>query len=330
MNSKKLETVGIVVLNYNNAQDTMECVDSILDQDSDLFELCIVDNHSTDDSYTQLLQWQENNFSYNKPKQSPIFRSNIEAKVSSTTRQKHHKKVHIIQSDSNSGYAAGNNIGLQYLAAFESITYFWILNNDTVITSDALTKLNDSFKANQATQSGNTGILAQKLLDYQHPKKIQALGGYLTRPFMTSNHVAEGQNDATSEILEPFLTQVEYPVGAAMFFSRRFLEHAEYMNEGYFLYYEEIDWIKRSLNKAQTLGYCLDSIVFHKEGATTSKSEQISRLSYAYAIRNRVRYAWRNEQLYFPLTLLYTILVLIKHLISGRYKLVKRVVWPKI
>jgi len=318
------ELIGIVVLNYNNVSDTMECVDSILNQITDTFKLCIVDNCSTDDSYKQLQQWKMENFSYKRPVQSPIPKELENAPLDQTEQRKNRvKQVHLIKADKNEGYAAGNNIGLKYLKQFNDVAYFWILNNDTVVVADALQRLRKSFDTNMQQQSETTGILAQKILDYRHPTKIQALGGRLKRPIMQSVHIAEGHEDKSEDVLSKYLAEIEYPIGAALFFSRRFLEQSGYMYEGYFLYYEEIDWLKRSLNNNMTLGYCLDSLVYHKEGATTGKSEEISNLSLAYATRNRPLYALRNEMFYFPLTMTYTVLVLTKHLCKGNFKLLK-------
>ena len=194
-------------------------------------------------------------------------------------------------------------------------------NLSRFLACGALEKLTLTFAKNSQQQSGTTGILTQKLLDYRQPTKIQALGGRLTRPIMQSVHIAEGQIDRPAQELTHYLDEIEYPVGASLFFSRRFLEQSGYLHEGYFLYYEEIDWVKRSLNKTTTLGYSLESLVYHKEGASTGKTEQTSTLSLAYAIRNRPYYALRNEILYVPLTLTYTALVLIKHLFKGNISL---------
>ena len=45
-----------------------------------------------------------------------------------------------IETGSNRGYAAGNNVGLRY-ALRAGYDYFWVLNNDTVVERDALQPL---------------------------------------------------------------------------------------------------------------------------------------------------------------------------------------------
>ena len=42
--------VAIIVLNWNGLRDTLECIESVLNQDYDNFVIIVVDNGSTDDS----------------------------------------------------------------------------------------------------------------------------------------------------------------------------------------------------------------------------------------------------------------------------------------
>ena len=62
------KTLGIVILNYLNYKDTLECVKSLLGQSYKAFYIVIVDNHSANESYQVL----RNNFLVLKI--SPLFR----------------------------------------------------------------------------------------------------------------------------------------------------------------------------------------------------------------------------------------------------------------
>jgi len=46
--------VYVIVLNWNGAKDTCLCVNSLLQMNYDKFRIVIVDNKSTDDSYTTI------------------------------------------------------------------------------------------------------------------------------------------------------------------------------------------------------------------------------------------------------------------------------------
>lgn len=98
--------VGIVILNYNNYEDTLACISSLNHLNETENKVYVVDNCSTNESYVQL----NNNL--------PEF-------------------VQLIQSGENGGYAAGNNIGIKK-AIEEGCTHICVLNNDTVVTCDFL------------------------------------------------------------------------------------------------------------------------------------------------------------------------------------------------
>ena len=53
-NNVKEKEIGIVVLNYKNFHETIECVKSILLQKDVFFNIVIVDNGSSNESYDEL------------------------------------------------------------------------------------------------------------------------------------------------------------------------------------------------------------------------------------------------------------------------------------
>lgn len=100
--------VAVIVLNYNNYEDTVECVRSVEALRYPRCSVVIVDNASPDGSGLMLL----NTF----------------------------KEHTVIISERNGGYAAGNNIGIRY-ALERNADYILILNNDATVTPDILDHL---------------------------------------------------------------------------------------------------------------------------------------------------------------------------------------------
>lgn len=97
---------GFVVLNYNNYQDTIACVESILRiTDREDYFVVIVDNASPNDSYE-------------------VLKSEFEG----------HPKIKLALSDKNGGYSAGNNIGIQILLEM-GVAHVVIATNDTEVLS---------------------------------------------------------------------------------------------------------------------------------------------------------------------------------------------------
>ena len=79
-----MEKIGIVLLNYNDFESVFDFI-RFVEPYSNIIELALVDNNSTDGSYEKFLE-------FNK------------------------KWIHVIKAQSNNGYASGNNLGLRYLA----------------------------------------------------------------------------------------------------------------------------------------------------------------------------------------------------------------------
>lgn len=94
--------VAIVVLNYLNYKDTIECVESAMHQNYPILKIVIVDNGSDNQSVIEIRKY---------------FRSN--------------KKIKIIHLVENIGFAKGNNVGIHYARDKVGADFVLVVNNDT-------------------------------------------------------------------------------------------------------------------------------------------------------------------------------------------------------
>jgi len=151
-----MDKVCIVILNYNNFEDTIECVQSLRSAiNSEKYKIVIVDNASTNDSVSKL-----NNIL------SPI---------------------EIIVSSENRGYAHGNNIGIKY-AEQAGYEYICILNNDTIIDVDFIETCKNELK-----NSAQVAFVSPALVEYKDNNLIQSTGGdiFINKGIVTlKNHGA--------------------------------------------------------------------------------------------------------------------------------------------
>lgn len=108
-------TVWIVILNYNGAQITLNCVDSVLKVDYGNFRVIVVDNASTDDS---VLRFKE---AFTDP------------------------RLELLVNSENEGYAGGNNRGIEKALA-AGADYIFVLNNDTIVEPTCLAPLVDAME----------------------------------------------------------------------------------------------------------------------------------------------------------------------------------------
>lgn len=92
--------LAIVLINYNNEADTIDCLASLAEQTTDRFTTIVVDNGSDGDSFGQV----RSSFSY------PVY----------------------LENGTNEGFTGGNNTGIEY-ALNERFEFILLLNNDTVV-----------------------------------------------------------------------------------------------------------------------------------------------------------------------------------------------------
>ncbi|CUO42747.1 glycosyltransferase [Clostridium disporicum] len=112
-----MEKVAIVILNYLNYKDTIECVESLNNDKYCDKEVVIVDNGSNNDSWTVL-----------------------EAKYCNS-------RVHLLKSDKNLGFAKGNNIGINYAVNKLNCKFVLLVNNDTIFNdSNLITELMNAYE----------------------------------------------------------------------------------------------------------------------------------------------------------------------------------------
>jgi GT2 family glycosyltransferase len=258
--------VYIVIVNYNGWKDTLECLSSLGYLTYPRVGIVVIDNASSDNSETLI--------------------------------REHDSSVTLLQSGSNLGYASGNNLGIRY-ALKNGADYVWLLNNDTVVDTQALDHL-----VQRMQQDPKVGMCGSTLLYYHKRDTIQVLAGATYNQWLgISSHL--GKDELLSCLHDPqaIEQQLDYIIGASMLVSRTFLEEVGLMNEAYFLYYEEIDWATRAKGKF-TLGYAPASIIYHKEGASVGTTKlamsKLKRLrSEYYGLRSRLLFT----RSYFPVAL---------------------------
>ncbi len=256
--------VLIIILQYNNSKDTINCLDSVLSLNYPNFEILVVDNHSDTEHLAK-----------------------VEKFINS--RADSHIKLQI--SESNLGYSGGNNLGIKY-ALENDADYIWILNNDTSVEINSLLKLVEAGEKNQ-----KIGILSP-ILDEGNRRvyggKIKWLKSELAHSIqkLEINH---------------------YIPGTAMLLRSEMVKKIGFLDERYFLYFEDAEYSMR----AQKAGYKLEavtgSLVYHAVSNTTKKLGSPVLLRYHY--RNAHIFNIDNGPLWAKIILpFWSIFIIIKQL----------------
>lgn len=273
-----MNEIFIILLNYNNYRDTIECVNSIIENEKQIkYKIVVVDNSSTNDSVKKLQQIEN---------------------------------IHLIVSNENNGFANGNNIGIKY-ALEQGAEYILLLNNDTIITQNAISKMYKKIEEHQ-----EIGIMGARIMYYDEPNKINCIGGKID--WTKAIAVIENKDENYEEKQEDF-KYTEFMTGCCMLIKKEVIERAGYLPEEYFMYYEDVDYCVQVLDSGFKLGICLDSIIYHKESA--SSGGKASPFAIKWNTRNRLIFIKKYlpkkivTKLWFYLT---RFIVGIKYIVKGQ------------
>lgn len=263
--------IYIILLNWNGSDDTIACLESIRNLKGPSPRVVVCDNASSDDSWVKLKAYVDT-----QPKLD----------------------VQLLQTGANLGFAGGNNVGIRCALSDPAVQYVWLLNNDTVVNPDALNAL-----LAYMLQHPEVGVCGSTLCYLETPKIIQAVGGKYNPWLGRSEHVLGHQSFDLAICRAVKAEQMDYVVGASMFIRREALEKVGLLSEDYFLYCEEIDWATRMSRLAPEykIGYSPESIVYHREGASTGANDR-DKKTYQYFsdyffITSRLKFARK----YYPL-----------------------------
>ena len=251
--------VCAVIVNWNGWRDTLVCLESLYALGRPPLRVVVCDNASTDASVDEIGRWLRDH------PPDPA-RGVLSADLHRLAR--------------NRGYAGALNEGIRWARARWTPRGFWLLNNDVQAQPGAL----EALVAAHASVP-RAGICGSVLLDWDDPAKVQAVAGRFRRWLGVGWHVT--QAPAGDVCLA-----VDYPVGASMYVDASYLDEVGFMDPGYFLYFEEMDWAERGRRRGYRPVVALRSRLRHKEGASTGSRGGVrskSLLSERYGVVNRLR-----------------------------------------
>jgi GT2 family glycosyltransferase len=291
------------LVNWRSWRDTLLSLETLFGSDYPAFDAVVVDNNSGDDSINRICSWAQGRELVSVPPEllglvklrlQPALNSFVVVNESDVREMPTQRaSLTLICAGRNGGFAAGNNLGLEYLRRIGGYNYYWLLNNDAFPAPKAL-----SFLVARAVKDPALGQIGATLIFSQRPDTVQALGGAVYEP-KTGRAYHLGSETAVARLKDVSQSEIEtrmsYVIGASILVSERFLAQVGLMEESYFLYFEELDWSLRG--KAEfALGYARDALIYHRAGGSTQTRSRRSVLAAYYLARNRVAVTRR----YFP------------------------------
>jgi N-acetylglucosaminyl-diphospho-decaprenol L-rhamnosyltransferase len=257
--------VAIVIVNFRTAEYVERCLDSLSKEvlRHPTITTTVCDNFSEDGSVERLTRFIEMK-SYNWATVMPLPR--------------------------NGGFAFGNNSAIRdLLQANPPPDLIWLLNPDTSVREGAVTAL-----AGLLADRPQIGVLGARLVDEQGV--IVGSARRMIAPFTEFLGAArlalfERIFPDRSVSIEPraYAHECDWVSGASMVVRREVFEEIGLMDEGYFLYFEEVDFCMRANERGWQTWFSPNMEVTHFEGASTGIAAPLKRRP-AYWFESRRRF----------------------------------------
>lgn len=194
----------------------------------------------------------------------------------------------------NSGFAAGNNIGLKLSRG----DFLLILNPDIFAVESSLESMISYLDSNRGV-----GLVAPQLLNpdgsiqyscHHFPKWFMPI---LRRTFLGNFFWAKKYLDYYEMKYWDHLSEkdVDWAMGACLMVRRDAMEKVGYMDDGYFLYFEDTDWCRRFWRSGLKVVYLPQAKMFHFHKRASKFPVVFSflhRPSRAH-IKSALRYFWK-------------------------------------
>jgi len=259
----KYPLVHILLLNWNNWDQTYECLESLKKIKYKNFEVILIDNGSKDDSLENMYNFKNENSQL---------------------------KISIVENGANLGFGGGNNFGIEY-AIKHNADYILLLNNDTIVAEDFLDKL-----VQEGENNKKAGLLSSSLFFYDE-RELLWFGGRTRFKWykMDKAVVVDLFKKKIPKNAKPI--NMQFATGACMLIKREVFEKAGKFFPPYFLYLEDADLSFAIQSAGYKLVWVPDSNVWHKVSATTLPLLGSEALHY-YNTRNILLLAHRKGPLW--------------------------------
>jgi hypothetical protein len=204
--------------------------------------------------------------------------------------------ITLIRSRRNGGFAFGCNMGLRALVATPGLDRLLLLNPDALVGEGALEAFADRLADDRA------GLCGATIVSFDAPHRVQTFGGAELDPlFLTGRNIGEGSLVAEAPDRRSVERRLDYPLGAAIALRKDYLARAGFLDERYFLYYEEADWALAGGPACRPV-WAPHAVVYHRYGAASQSRRALagepserSPLSDYHMTRSRILFAakWR-------------------------------------
>jgi GT2 family glycosyltransferase len=248
----KPELIGVVTVTYNSAEVLPAFLRCMAAQTHQEFALFAIDNASRDDTLRIL-------------------------------RECNDERLTIIANPDNRGVAAGNNQGIR--AALDAgCRSVLLINNDTEFEPTLIAQLDAGLATHQVE------MICPKMMYYDEPQRIWAAGGTF-QPWLGYRciHLGQGEIDRGQHDQARLVTYV--PTCCVLILKGVF-EKVGLMDERYFVYADDTDFMYRAMKTGVKLLYLPDAMLLHKVASLSGGKD--SAFAIGYGTRNGMFFLFKH------------------------------------
>jgi len=251
--------IGIVTVLYNSEKVLDDFFESLATQSYKDFVLIVVNNNSPDKSLERTRE----------------------------LAKKADFETVIINNSDNYGVAKGNNLGIDKAIELKC-DYVLLSNND-------ITLENNSIEVLMTEMAKNNASMSVPKIYFFGSDIIWMAGGHFDKKSGINIHRGCFRKDTG---LYNSNEQIGFAPTCFMLLDIQVFQRVGRMDEDYFVYWDDTDFVYRALKSGETLWYFPKSIVHHKEGTSTGV---MSDFSIFYQNRNFVYFALKNYNLIYAI-----------------------------
>lgn len=256
-----MEKTGVIILEYNNSEDTLNCIKSVLKFNTAPIKFIVVDNASPKKDIIRNLKSGLLNL-FPKLKESDLIYNSDKNSIEDVT---------LVLANENKGYACGNNIGLEVAYKDPDISHVMILNSDILFVEDIIPTLLKDLK-------DDTAIVSPVLFK----KGLKGIDKNCARRELTANEIIKlhipfpadpfkiSEKKKIPIKLNSGLMQIDLPSGSCMLAKKSLFQQIEGFDPNTFLYYEE-DILSKKIKNLGLKNYLNTNLRCIHLGATTTK-----------------------------------------------------------
>lgn len=224
-----MKKIGIVICNFNKKDFVISCIDSVLKQTMQDFDLYVVDNASTDGSVDAIKAMQGD-------------------------------KLTLIENKENLGGSGGFNSGLRE-ALKNNYEYYMCVDNDIEMEPDNVEKLFGFLCSNK-----DVGIVGSKICRMQYRDHLQELGAMID---FDKCAIAPCYKDHLDNSDIPKVQYCDYVPACSLMIRKEVIDKIGLMPEENFIYWDDMEWGYRANQAGFKVAAYREAKVYHDMGTNS-------------------------------------------------------------